>query len=81
MERIYGDGFVDVYRVHCPDCGVKREKVPLLPGKAPFSKWFEDAVGAAVWAGSQHRASHRCEIPGAMESVAATPGAAPDGRG
>ena len=37
----------EVYRVHCPDCGVKREKVPLLPGKAPFSKRFEDAVGLA----------------------------------
>jgi transposase len=36
-----------VYRVHCPDCGVKREKVPLLPGKAPFSERFEDAVGLA----------------------------------
>jgi len=39
--------FVEVYRVHCPDCGVKREKVPLLPGKAPSSKRFEDAVGLA----------------------------------
>ncbi len=29
--------FVEVYRVRCPDCGVKREKVPLLPGaKPPF---------------------------------------------
>ncbi len=26
---------------------MKREKVPLLPGKAPFSKRFEDAVGLA----------------------------------
>jgi len=39
--------FVEVYRVQCPDCGVKREKVLLLPGKAPFSKRFEDAVGLA----------------------------------
>ena len=39
--------FIEVYRVKCPDCGVKREKVPLLPGKAPFSKRFEDAVGLA----------------------------------
>lgn len=39
--------FIEVYRVRCPDCGVKREKVPLLPGKAPFSKRFEDAVGLA----------------------------------
>jgi len=38
---------VEVYRVNCPDCGVKREKVLLLPSKAPFSKRFEDAVGLA----------------------------------
>jgi len=39
--------FIEVYRVKCPECGVKVEKVPLLPGKAPFSKRFEDAVGLA----------------------------------
>jgi transposase len=39
--------FIEIYRVKCPDCGVKREKVPLLPSKAPFSKSFEDAVGVA----------------------------------
>ena len=39
--------FIEVYRVQCPDCGVKREKVPLLPSKAPFSKRFEEAVGVA----------------------------------
>jgi transposase len=38
---------VEVYRVKCPDCGVKREKVPLLPSKAPFSQRFEEAVGLA----------------------------------
>src|SRR6202047_4988713 len=38
---------VEVYRVCCPDCGVKVEKVPQLPTKAPFSKRFEDAVGQA----------------------------------
>jgi len=31
---------IEVYRVKCPDCGVKVEKVPLLPSKAPFSKRF-----------------------------------------
>ena len=36
---------VELYRVRCPDCGVRTEKVPLLPSKAPFSKRFEDAVG------------------------------------
>ena len=38
---------VEVYRVCCPDCGIKVEKVPQLPTKAPFSKRFEDAVGQA----------------------------------
>ena len=36
---------VELYRVRCPDCGVKAEKVAQLPSKAPFSKRFEDAVG------------------------------------
>jgi transposase len=36
---------VEVFRVRCPDCGVRIERVPQLPSKAPFSKRFEDAVG------------------------------------
>jgi len=36
---------IELYRVRCPDCGIKAEKVPLLPSKAPFSKRFEEAVG------------------------------------
>jgi len=38
---------VEVFRVCCPDCGVRIEKVPQLPSKAPFSKRFEEAVGMA----------------------------------
>jgi transposase len=38
---------IELYRVRCPDCGIKTEKVPLLPSKAPFSKRFEEAVGLA----------------------------------
>jgi len=38
---------VEVYRVRCPDCGLRVEKVPQLPSKAPFSKRFEEAVGVA----------------------------------
>jgi len=38
---------IELYRVRCPDCGVKTEKVPQLPSKAPFSKRFEEAVGQA----------------------------------
>ena len=35
---------VEFYRVRCPKCGLKVERVPQLPSKAPFSKDFEDAV-------------------------------------
>lgn len=38
---------IELYRVKCPDCGLKAEKVAQLPSKAPFSKRFEDAVGQA----------------------------------
>lgn len=38
---------VEFYRVRCPKCGLKVEKVPQLPSKAPFSQDFEDAVGLA----------------------------------
>ena len=37
----------ELYRVRCSGCGIKAEKVPLLPSKAPFSKRFEEAVGQA----------------------------------
>ena len=36
---------IELYRVACPDCGLKTEKVDSLPSKAPFRKRFEDAVG------------------------------------
>ena len=38
---------VELYRVRCPGCGIKTEKVEQLPSKAPFSKRFEEAVGQA----------------------------------
>jgi transposase len=38
---------IEVYRVCCPECGVRIEKVPQLPRKAPYSKRFEEAVGLA----------------------------------
>jgi len=38
---------IELYRVRCPECGIKAERVPLLPSKAPFSQRFEDAVGQA----------------------------------
>ena len=57
---------IELYRLQCPDCGLKAEKVAQLPSKAPFSKRFEDAVGLAcesarrpprgqtVWDGGEH---------------------------
>ncbi len=38
---------IELYRVRCPDRGIKAEKVPQLPSKAPFSKSFEEAMGMA----------------------------------
>jgi transposase len=38
---------VELYRLRCPECGVKVEKSPQLPSKAPFSLRFEDEVGRA----------------------------------
>lgn len=55
--------FVEVYRVRCPDCGVKREKVPLLPSKAPFSKRFEDAVGLACEMASARQVGRQFGLP------------------
>jgi transposase len=38
---------VETYRVKCPRCGFRAEKVAQLPSKAPYSKRFEEAVGQA----------------------------------
>src|ERR1022692_4555110 len=46
---------VELYRVNCPACGVKAEKVPQLPSKSPYSKRFEDAVGQACESASARR--------------------------
>jgi transposase len=50
---------VELYRVRCPDCGVKAEKVPLLPSKAPFSQRFEDAVGQACESAAASRVARQ----------------------
>lgn len=55
---------IEVYRVKCPDCGVKVEKVPLLPSKAPFSKRFEDAVGQACKGASVRQVARRVGFAG-----------------
>src|SRR5437868_4432482 len=38
---------VETYRVKCPRCGIRAERVAQLPSKAPFSKRFEEEVGQA----------------------------------
>lgn len=53
---------IEVYRVRCPTCGVKVEKVPLLPSKAPFSKRFEDAVGQACESASARQVARRFNL-------------------
>ena len=50
---------VELYRIHCPDCGVKAEKVEPLPSKAPYSKRFEDAVGQACESAAARQVARR----------------------
>jgi ribosomal protein S27AE len=83
---------VETYRVKCPRCGIRAEKVAQLPSKAPYSKRFEEAVGQACESaaarqvgrqmgdGREHGASHRSALSGAMGCQAA-PDAAPTNGG
>jgi len=50
---------IELYHVRCPGCGVKAEKVPLLPSKAPFSKRFEYAVGQACESAAASRVARQ----------------------
>jgi len=82
---------VELYRVRCPDCGVKTEKVPQLPSKAPFSKRFEDAVGLACESAAVRRvarqfglvssASHRSAVSATLVGGTQEAGVAADGSG
>lgn len=53
---------VEVYRVRCPDCGVKVEKILQLPSKAPFSKRFEEAVGEACQSAAARQVARRMAL-------------------
>jgi len=53
---------IELYRLRCPECGVKAEKVALLPSKAPYSKRFEDAVGQACESASARQVARRMEL-------------------
>jgi len=50
---------VEVYRICCPECGVKVEKVDQLRGKAPYSRRFEDGVGAACESAAARQLARR----------------------
>jgi transposase len=54
---------IELYRVRCPDCGLKIEKVDQLPSKAPFSKRFEEAVGEACESASARRVAKQFRLP------------------
>jgi transposase len=53
---------IEVYRLRCPDCGPKIERVNQLPSKAPFSKRFEDAVGQACEGASARQVARRFRL-------------------
>ena len=53
---------IAVYRMCCPQCGVRVEKVPQLPGKAPFSKRFEEAVGLACESASVRQVARQFRL-------------------
>jgi len=53
---------IEVYRVCCPNCGIKVEKVPQLPSRAPFSKRFEDAVGQACESASVRQVARQLRL-------------------
>src|ERR1700730_11739496 len=50
---------VETYRIKCPRCGFRAEKVASLPSKAPFSKRFEEAVGQACESASARQVARR----------------------
>ena len=54
---------IEVYRVKCPERGVKIETVPLLPSKTRFSQRFEEAVGQACEGASARQVARRFGLP------------------
>jgi transposase len=53
---------LELYRVRCPNCGVKAEKVEQLPSQAPFSKRFEEAVGRACESAAVRQVARQLEL-------------------
>jgi transposase len=50
---------VETYRMKCPRCGFRAEKVAQLPSKAPFSKRFEEIVGHACESAAARQVARR----------------------
>lgn len=55
---------VEIYRVRCPGCGVRIERVAQLPSKAPFSQRFEEAVGLACESASARQVGRQFGLAG-----------------
>lgn len=53
---------IELYRVRCPDCGLKTEKVEQLPSKAPFSKRFEETVGESCESAAARRVAKQFKL-------------------
>ena len=53
---------VETYRMKCPGCGFRAEKVAQLPSKAPYSKRFEDLVGQACESASARQVARRTDL-------------------
>jgi len=54
---------IELFRVRCPDCGLKTEKVEQLPSKAPFSKRFEEMVGESCESAAARRVAKQFKLP------------------
>ena len=53
---------VEIYRMKCPRCGFRAEKVAQLPSKAPFSKRFEESVANACESASARQVARRVQL-------------------
>src|ERR1700686_5772540 len=53
---------IEVYRGCCPQCGVRVERVPQLPSKAPVSKRFEEAVGLVCQSASVRQVARQFRL-------------------
>src|SRR2546427_749066 len=52
----------ELYRIRCPDCGIRSERSEQLPSKAPYSKRFEDAVGEACEGAAARQVARRMRL-------------------